>query len=257
MSVPIEEYRRPEFVLPAVETNVFDMDPDAHIWVGKVAVGNLVLMPAEAKAFHQLRANVYIDEAGFLPEASRSEDGGEYDADDLRSTHFVVVENRQETKRVVGGVRLIEKRDEEDLLPAERYFPEAFTTKPAEVGSVEISRLISRNPNQALQSLVSLASIRAIDLHAVANNVPNSYAVVERPMQKWLRIIGVPNEPLAEYKPLGDYAGTSNTVVSINPREVLESALNATGRRAVLRQFYESALQEQGLGYYSPLDQAA
>jgi len=248
MAITVSELD-PKRLAPVVETSVFEAYPDAPFWIGQVATGNIIEMPREYHGAHLLRANVYIDEEGFLPPEARSSNGGEYDADDVRSVQFATLENSNGETRVVGSVRLVEKRGPEDLLPAEEMFPEAFRDQPAEVGSVEVSRLISRQIDPTTQTSGSMASIRASDLFCIENNVPNTYAVVERKLAVYLKRMGVPCHKISEEKFIPEY-NSPNMVVRINPVELLENAHSIGVRQEWLRKFYDGALDNLGLGHF-------
>jgi N-acyl-L-homoserine lactone synthetase len=242
-----------EDLIPQIESRIFYDRPEAHYWVGKVATGNVIDMPAEYIGHHQLRANVFIDQEHFLPETSRNGDGGEYDEYDDRAVQFAILENINSHPGVVGTVRLIEKRTEDEKLPAELLFPEVFDEHPAETGAVEVSRLIARHPVPASQELISLAAIRTSDFYCVDKNVPNTYSVVEQHLYRRLRMMGIPCHPMTEEKVLPDFGNTKNMVIRINPQEMLDKALAAKGRREVLRKFFETQLDSLGLGYYDSM----
>lgn len=250
MAITVTEFD-PDRLTPLVETNLFESHPNAPFWIGRVASGNLIEMPKEYHAAHILRANVYIDQEGFLPAEARSATGGEYDQDDDRSVQFVTIENRFDESRVIGTVRLVEKRNPTDLLPAEEIFPEAFVTNPAEVGSVEVSRLIARHPSPEIQTFASLAAIRASDLYCLENHIPNTYAVVERPLYVYLRRMGVPCHQISELKITPEYGDTQNMVVRINPKELQENATRIDSKYDLLKKFYDGALENLGLGYFN------
>ena len=253
MAIRVTDFE-PDRLTPAVETSVFDDNPDVRFWIGLTAMSGIIEKPIEYHASQRLRANVYIDELNWLPPSARNSHGLEADEYDQRSVEFATIENNSPVRKLVGTVRLIEKRHEADQLPVEKLFPEVFDDKPAEIGAVEISRLIARHPEDLMQHYISLGLIRAIDLHAVKEGVPNSYAVVEKPLQRYLRMIGVPYEQLTDYKIVESYGSTLNTAIRINPQAVKDSALSAQGRQAFLRSFFASALENNGLGHYSDLE---
>lgn len=237
-------------LVPVVETALFGDKPDARFWVGKVASMGVVSMPLEYLASRQLRANVYIDEMGFLPENARQQDGGESDIDDERSVQFAVIENRTEdTQLAVGTTRLIVKRHKDDLLPIERLFPESFMEAPATVGTTEASRFIARHPNNMQQHIISLAGIRAMDLHSFQEDIPYVYAVVEKPLANLFRMINLPFTQISELKMIEEY-NTPNMAVKIDPKEVFKSVDRDLSGKLILTQFFNNALESLGLGYF-------
>lgn len=238
-----------ESYIPTVETAVFDELPDAHFWVGKVALPGEVLLNDEYTAARQLRANIYIDKEGFLDEESRMADGGEMDVDDDRSIQFAVIENIGDRKRVVGTSRLIVKRSSDDLLPVEQLFPEAFENSPAPIGSSEASRFIAQHPNKMTKHLISLSEIRAMDLEALAHGYEPIYAVIEEKLGKMFEFIGIPFDQMTELKYLEEYS-TPNMAVEIDPRRVAEEIKRDLTGELLLSQFFQDALVSLGLGYY-------
>lgn len=239
-------------LLPTVNTEVFTDHADADFYVGKVAMnGSGVSMPNEFLALRQLRANIYIDQMGFLGPDMREVDGGESDVDDHRSAHFAVIENHKDLnqQRLVGGSRLIIKRDKDDRLPIENFFPEIFDNDPAQAGSVEASRFIARHPDKITQHMISFAGIRAMDMQALELQSPYVYAVIEKPLAKLFKLIQLPFEQLSAPKPLNEYSGTQNMAIRIDPKEVLYSAQHETGKQ-VLSDFFKNAVESLGLGYY-------
>lgn len=240
-----------EAVTPHVETALFDDAPESRYWVGCVAVANEVILPAEFTAARMLRANVYIEEMGFLDPTAREADGGESDADDERSVQFAVIENRAETgeKRLVGTSRLIMKRDEDDTLPVEQLFPEAFKHGPAPAGSVEASRFIARHPNKMQQHVISLAEMRAMDLRAISMEAPYIYAVIEQKLAGLFDMISLPYKQLTELRMVEEY-NTENMAVEIEPEAVLESVRTDVSGQLLLTQFFKGASDNLGVGYY-------
>lgn len=251
MAITVKYEFDPEQLTPVVESSVFESHPEAPFWIGRVATGNVIEKPREYFGAHILRANIYIDQEGFLPAEARSANGGEYDTDDDRSVQFATLENHNQESRVIGTVRLVEKRNRDDILPAEEIFPEAFKDAPAEVGSVEVSRLIAKHSEPLTQTYAALAAIRASDLYCIENGVPNTYAVVERPLYVYLSRMGVPCEKMSELKVTPEYGDTENMVVRINPMKLHENATDIESKYDLLRKFYDGALESLGLGHFN------
>lgn len=238
-----------ESYIPFVETSVFNDVPSAHFWIGKVAVPGEILLPEEYTAARQLRANIYIDKEGFLEPEAREVDGGESDEDDERSVQFAVIENLGDRQRVVGTSRLIVKQHEDDLLPAEHHFPEAFENQPAPVGSTEASRFIAQHPNKMTKHLISLSEIRAMDLEALERGYEPIYAVIEERLAGMFEFIGVPFRRMTELKYLPEYS-TPNMAVEIDPIKVRDEIKKDLSGQLLLTQFFQNAITTRGLGHY-------
>lgn len=213
------------------------------------AMGSVVLNPRLYVAAGRKRAEVYIDEMGFLGEESRGRDGVEHDADDARSTHLVVNDggaSGRETN-VVGLTRLIEKRDADDLLPAERM----FDIEPVPKGSLEVSRFIARSGDLDFQHRVSLAMMRAIALKATEEGVPYIYAVVEEPLYRHFKAIGIPFRPVTDLQWVPEYR-TENRVIRVVPAEVIPGIREKDSHRGsvTIAPFFEKELKTLGFGTY-------
>jgi len=89
--------------------------------------------------YHLLRGNIY-GAHGYLGH-SEVIDGREYDEDDARSSHYLVLKRQLVGALAIGSMRIIEKKDGNPL-PVEQYFKTAFP-EPAQDGAYEASRLIS------------------------------------------------------------------------------------------------------------------
>ena len=241
-----------ESLTPSIETDVFAASPEATFWIGVTAANGEVMMPTEYAGAGVLRANVYIDEKGFLADDERRPDGTEVDKDDERSTHFTVVENRLATDgiaRVVGSGRLIHKRNKKDLLPVEQLFPEAFTT-PAPVGSVEVSRFIARHPDKFTQSLISLSVIRAMALHCRNNGTEPAHAVIETGLARRFDMIGMDYEKLTELKMIDEY-NTKNMAVRLDPSGIVEATKqDVKGEKLITSLFAPAVVEMDGIGYF-------
>lgn len=190
-------------------------------------VGIIAVMGTEFDSllYHQalqLRADVYISEKGYLSDASRNNKGEESDEDDARSTHFAITEVSETPegikRSVIGTSRLIHKRDEDDLLPVEKY----FDIEPAPIGSLEASRYIARHPNKEIQAMASLSLIRAMADESVRLGAEDHiYAVIERPLEVKFRWLGVPVTQLAPLTFLEDY-NTENMAIVMNGQSALD-----------------------------------
>jgi len=233
-----------------VESDIFKASPDAEIWLGVTGDESGVFLPDVYTAARILRANKYI-EKGFLNENARQADGGEMDADDWRSTHFVALEPRQNGRvEVVGNIRSILKRTENDLLPIEYHFPDAFLQEPAPVGSVEASRFIENHAEKPVGSAISLALMRAINARSYEKARQPVYAIVEAGLKRRFSIVGLPLELIAEPRPLAEYGNTVNMAVKFNPKEIMDAVDSDIEGVKLITGFFKSARQNSGLGYY-------
>lgn len=157
----------------------------------------------------RLRADVYIDQTGFLDPSMRRQDGTESDHNDSRSAHIVALENKLGRAAVIGCMRLPYKTLEDmSPLPIEEFFPEKFSV-PLEQGTVEVSRLIANSDNFKIRNLIK----RKLILHGLAYIVQNDlgpiYAVVEEPLRKDLEEMGVPIDTVAGPKYVDKYHSTN------------------------------------------------
>ena len=245
---------RIESLLPHVETNLFADSPDSTFWVGEVGGLNGVQHdPDLFRSVARLRANVYIDQMQYLGEEARNEDGTESDEDDMRSIQFAAFEKVDDTTvRTIASGRMILKVSEDQPLPIEKYFPEVFDPGIPTVGSIEISRFISRHPNKLTQHIASLAIIRAMAFASSAMEVPTDYCIIERPLLDMLNFIGLPVVELGEAKDIPEQNGVLYPV-DINPHKILRVATteNPDPKYATLQTYFANEQTTQGQGFYS------
>lgn len=233
-----------------VESDIFNAYPNAEVWLGIAGDESGVFLPRIYTAARILRANKYI-EKGFLSEDKRQADGGEMDADDWRSTHIVALEPKQSgVVEVVGNIRSILKRTEDDLLPIEHHFPDAFLEEPAPVGSVEASRFIENHAEKSRGSAISLALMRAVNAQSYEKARQPVYAIVEAGLKRRFGIVGLPLELIAEPRPLAEYGNTVNMAVKFNPKEIMDAVDSDINSAKLITSFFKSARQNSGLGYY-------
>lgn len=222
-----------ETLLPPVESSVFADRPASRFAAGVLAVGDTVYHSAELLAYHQLRANVFAEEQGYLSLDAVGADGGERDHNDSRSVHLGVLENNDGLTRMVGSMRLILKNSGQPL-PSETYFPEVFDKDPAHADSVEISRFIGRHPDRRIQEKLMWPLMQAALEYGRDHNLGPAYAILEQKLARKLKIMGLPFAKLAELKYIEDYR-TSNMPVRISPNEVAgvlaDHAVSQPGQR--------------------------
>lgn len=235
---------------PEVSDYIFQESLQSNFWVGKVAVGDVVCEPDYYDALTRLRGRVYTS-LGFIDRDDLDSEGRDIDADDKRSVNFAVLENQLNdpgTARVVGSGRLICK-DQIDLpLPIEKFFPEIFQDEPLSSSSVEISRLISRHPDNMTQHLVGLSVMRALTRYGLDTGKTMSYCIIEKPLLKLLKYIGIPVEPMGPAKDVPEYGGILYPV-RLNPFEIDGSVTRDKSGSVLLRQFFDDG-DNRGQGYY-------
>lgn len=241
-------------IAPTFNTEIF-RDRNAPFYVGILATPQAVLDQNGWNAARMLRAQVFIDEMNFLPESFRKEDGGEDDADDLRSIQFGVYENQKVDgqARLTGTSRLILKRDEGDLLPVEQIYPEVFDLKPAELGSVETSRVIARHEDKkTTRKCISLALIRAMAAWSMKEDQKPVYAVIDTSVRKMYDRMDFPYTLMSDLKYVPEYQ-SENWAVKIDPKEVVEQTKPSGHADSLMQIFFANVNTSQGLGYYDLL----
>lgn len=252
MTVPINASASVERLTPLIETTFFQLRPEASFWLGHIASGEEVYCQAERHGAGVLRANVYIDESHYLPESARQPDGTEYDADDARADHLVVIENNTimpNSRHVVGNTRLIHKRNDDDVLPIESMFPEAFSEEAAPVGSLEASRYIARHPDRPTQNAIALALVRAMTIRGHNQGHDYIYGVVEDHLMHQFTKIGLPFAALGEPKKVERY-NTLNVPLRFDLAEILQTAAADTIGKRTMSLFFQSSGANGGQGYF-------
>lgn len=223
MSVEIKLVSNTEVVPVASRTGVFDGNDQrfamVHLGVGMPAYEPGQDTPSEL--YGKLRANVYINQMAFLENSERQTDGTEWNTDDERSSHYVVLEKRLGGEALFACARLIEKQTDEPL-PIEEFFPDIFQDSPASLGSVEVSRFIARH-ERAIYNLDATARLLA----AMANDVNEHHlgpvhAIVEPHFERTLAHRGLVVERISEPRWIPEYKSI-NRAIRIN---VEESATN-------------------------------
>jgi hypothetical protein len=170
-----------------IDSTIFSEDPTARMACGLLAVNGTALpgLESEYAAHFHLRRKVYVDQTGQLDASELQDDGTDRDADDARSVTFAVFENHRTGVRVVGVSRLILRGDEHPL-PVEEFCPDSFTTGDLTERSVEVSRVIARHENAALQDLVQW-HLFAVMLAYIANHdLERTFAIIEPWLERHL-----------------------------------------------------------------------
>lgn len=160
----------------------------------------------------ELRTRVYTAQTGMLDAAALVYDV-DIDDDDYRAVTFAVVENRKPAPVAVGCVRLIERAGRSDLpLPAD-----ALYGLNLDGAGVEVSRYICRldNPDDQVRALSEM--LRSTIAHILREGAEDEvYAIVEIPLERVLRGMGVGVTRVAEPLWLDEYQGR-NVAIKLDP----------------------------------------
>jgi N-acyl-L-homoserine lactone synthetase len=206
MSSASNKFISNEEAVPVIDGELFKGHEDSRFALAVLGPDDVLsYKPGSlAEAYLKLRANVYVDQTGMLEHGVKRQDGTELDADDERSTHFVVCENRMGSAAVVACMRLIEKTDSRDILPIEDFFPDAFEV-PAPTKSIEVSRFIVREDEAKLARRAKIELITAGLAHAVGHQLGPIYGVAEPMFERDLRLMRMPIKRIAEPKLVPEY----------------------------------------------------
>lgn len=189
-----------ETIVRGKAPEIFGTQPDSRM--ATVILGEGLYPDAVSqslfKMYLQFRANVYANQTNMISTENVREDATEIDDDDERSYHMGVFRNLGNgAVSIEACMRLIQKQDEK-ILPVEEDFPEAFFGMPARIGSLEVSRFISRVDNKREQ----LAAITNMFNTGVARTVRlghgPAYGMVEPPLERSLASLGAPSHRIAE-----------------------------------------------------------
>lgn len=244
---------RSQHGVPQVSPHVFAEAPDSAYWVGIVADPSGVSHEEYFVGAARLRAQVYVDELALLPPERLDSDGCEWDADDARAVHFVVLEKGPDSRyaSLVGTSRLILKGSDDGRLPIELLFPAVFEGSEAEPGSVEVSRFISRHEKKSARFPIALALIRALTFEALRRRARTAYFVVERPLWTILRRLGLPMRQLAPETTIPEYGNTANMAVAVTPEDIediVRKGRDSASEGGLLEAFFRK--ESDGLGFY-------
>lgn len=202
-------------VVPRFKSTIFDGHENARFAVGQVAEGDISLYPEENLAYHQLRANVYARQAGFIPlEDINERNGGEYDSDDSRSVHMIILENMGEDQRLIASMRLIKRTDNRPL-PVEELFPDVFANNPAPKASCEVSRYITRHEDRKIQDMASWTLFQQGLTQAMIHRFSPAFAVVAPELSRIFRSRRLPIQELSEPFWIEKY-GEKNVPIAID-----------------------------------------
>lgn len=197
------------------ESRIFEKSPESKFAL--VCLGRGLERPGEGSgnsishAYLRLRKKVYVDMTGMIPPDSPNVIDGryEYDEDDIRSTHLVVLENMGRGSNTVGAVacmRMIEKtRQNNRPLPIENIFDDTFSGNPAPENSSEVSRLLTciDNNSDRVQAIGQMFNTAVA--HYQYNNIQPIYGIVEPRLERTLSFLGAPPQRLAKPKMVEEY----------------------------------------------------
>jgi N-acyl-L-homoserine lactone synthetase len=195
-------------VIPQVESSLFEGRDVGELAVGIVAVGQEVIpgLEDEHQGYLLLRGNVYAREKRYMPIGDLNHDGTETDPDDLRSIHFVLLENAPGGARVVGTMRLIIKGSGDvDPLPIERHYPESFPVSGAPAFSAEVSRLICRHEHPRVQTRLKWPLFSAGVTYLLERGLGPVYGAVDEHLNLGLQRDGVPVTALGAARYVPEY----------------------------------------------------
>jgi len=202
---------RNEDVTPSVQTDAFDANPEARFVSIETGFG-LKSTPIYTAAL-DLRTGVYTDQTGML----NLEDllyGVDIDDDDERAGMTVVMENCGDSQaRVVACVRVIERqRGDNRPLPVDDLFDLNLGA-----GCIEVSRYIARLDDPVHQQRAVREMLRSTIAHIRKMGVDDHvYAIVEPPLERVLRILGVGITRIADPLWVAEYQGV-NVAVKLDP----------------------------------------
>jgi N-acyl-L-homoserine lactone synthetase len=200
------------------------------LWAGYVAMcGGIVMDEKLLARAHVLRGNVYVDELAWLEDDHLDNQGQEYDRYDNDSDHLVMSDTNifgVENPFVFANLRYIH-RDQDKPLPVEDEFGlRLMTGKDA----IEMSRFMSRHFDAKIESLASVFLV-SHTIGMLAKTAVEGYAVLEIPLLRRLKGMGVVLEQLSEIKTLEGYGNTRNCAVRIAGSESIERAKELAGKK--------------------------
>lgn len=197
-------------ITPPVHADVFAQNPQRQFAI--IALGHGLHANPPYSGYLNLRTGVYTVQTGMLDTNSLTY-GVDIDDDDDRSSAFVVVENRHPQPIAVACVRIIERFGVNDRpLPADALYDLGLGT-----AGVEVSRYIGRldNPEYQRQALSEL--LRSTIAHILqVDATDHVYAIVERPLERVLHIMGVGVTRVADPVWLDEYQGV-NVAIKLDP----------------------------------------
>lgn len=209
MKPPIRRVRNAD-VTPDVHIDLFAQQPDCRFALVALGVG-LRANPLYT-AYLELRTRVYTAQTGMLDPRDLTY-GLDIDDDDDRSAAFLVVENRRPFPAAVACVRVIERLGSDNRpVPADALYGLGLTG-----ASVEVSRYIGRLDDSRQQARALTELLRSTIAHIRQVGADDHvYAIVERPLERVLRIMGVGVVRIAEPAWLDEYHGV-NVAVRLDP----------------------------------------
>ncbi|MGB4778824.1 hypothetical protein [Microbacterium sp.] len=210
-------------VTPEVRADMFAESPGSRFAV--LSLGHGLRANAFYTAYIELRTEVYTKQTGMLSTNDLAY-GVDIDDDDDRSSAFLVVENRASHAVAVACVRVIERLGSDNRpLPADALYG-------LDLGSecLEVSRYIARLDDRSDQADVLRELLRSTVAHIRQHGTDDRvYAIVERPLERVLRIMGIGVTRIADPIWLDEYQGV-NVAIRLDP---IVSAANLGGLREI------------------------
>lgn len=208
-------------LVPVIESDLFAAKPGLDLAILNLGYGldsgsvdwNVL------EAYGRLRKNVYVDQMKYLP-AESGRNGMEFDEDDERSQHFVVLQQMRSAGRVavIACQRVIHRGG--SALPIEMFFPGVLGEVPSE-RSAEISRFISRGPRDQ-RGEVTKKLFDTVLAHTDHNRLDPVVATIEPVLRRLIALAGAPNEVIAEGRSLEAYGNTVNQGIRIQTERMKE-----------------------------------
>ncbi|MGC0370227.1 hypothetical protein [Microbacterium sp. SLBN-111] len=197
-------------VTPLVRADVFADHPTSRFAVR--ALGRGLHADPFGVAALELRTRVYTEQTHMLDENDLI-GGLDIDDDDDRSYGFLAMENRPDGPRAVGYTRVIERlgRDRRPL-PADALYDLDLDGE-----GVEVSRYISRVGDADGQAQVLREILRPTIAHIRQRGMDDHvYAIVEPPLARVLRMMGVGVTEVSEPRRIEEYRGV-NLAIRLDP----------------------------------------
>jgi len=206
-------------VTPELQVDPFVASPRSRFAI--LALGCGLHATAAFTGYLELRTQVYTVQTEMLTAAELTY-GIDIDDDDDRATAFLVIENRDPRPVAVACVRVIERLGTDRRpLPADDLYGLGL-----EGAGVEVSRYIARLSDSESQSRALIELLRSTIAHIRRLGMDEHvYAIVEPPLERILRIMGVGVTRVAEPLWIDEYRGV-NLAIQLDP---VVSAANLGG----------------------------
>ncbi|MEO5948782.1 MAG: hypothetical protein ABIP74_00050 [Candidatus Saccharimonas sp.] len=190
--------------LASSESQVFADDDVSEFGIVTLGMGeDRWKQPELTDLWHEFRYKIYRAH-GYLGH-SRVENEREYDEDDDRAVHLLVLKRLRPHELIaVAGMRCMIKDAMSRPLPVEEYFAHAFN-EPAPIGSIETSRLISVELNLAKQRQIlrHMFAVAYVDTMERVGEFQYTYGVMGADLETTLpRFAGLPITRISDEVPV-------------------------------------------------------